>query len=210
MENNWKKIDGFDHYYINTVGEVYSEKTNRLLTPHLKNGYIFITLRTMVKDDVYTSKNYRVHRLVAKAFIDNPDNKPQVNHINADKRDNRVENLEWCTMEENIQHSKDLKLSRPGGILNKPKEVIRINPLDGTIKEYGSIQLAVKDLFIDEQLSAQKLAGKTKGIRRVLNGLTRSHKGYIFKYKSDVINQEIPKKNKTSNIDKILKFFKVK
>lgn len=182
MNEIWKKIEGYNHYYVNRIGDVYSEKSDMVLKPHIKNGYTFVSLQTPDKKN----KSVRIHRLVATAFIDNPDNKPQVNHINANKQDNTVENLEWCTMDENIAHSKELNLSGPGGRLNTSKEIIRINPSDGTIKEYGSIQMAVRDLYIDEGLNRQKITGKTKGVRRVLNGLHKSHKGFIFRYKSDI------------------------
>ena len=182
MENTWKKIEGFNHYHINRMGEVYSEKINRLLNSYLKNGYTYITLQTSDKK----KKNFRLHRLVAKTFIDNPDNKSQVNHINANKQDNTVENLEWCTGEENIAHAKELNLSGEYGRLNASKEIIRIDPSDGTIKEYGSIQMATRDLYVGEGLNARKIAGKTKSVRRVLNGMMKSHKGFIFKYKFDV------------------------
>lgn len=70
-----------------------------------KDGYHFIGLKKNQK-----AKYLRVHRLVALVFIDNPYNKPQVNHINGIKNDNRVENLEWCTLSENRQHAYDTGL----------------------------------------------------------------------------------------------------
>jgi hypothetical protein len=180
MEDIWKKIEGYNHYYVNKVGDIYSEKSERLLTPRIKNGYVFVTLHTPDRKN----KQVRVHRLVATAFIDNPENKPQVNHINANKLDNTLENLEWCTLEENIKHATKLSLSGEG--YNTAKEIVRINPLDGTMKEYSSILMAVRDLYDGEELTKRRIAGKTKGVRRVLNGLHKTHKGYIFKYKSEI------------------------
>lgn len=92
---------GKTKYLISKEGFVVNEKTGRKLKPQNNgNGYTKVTLTIQgVQIQKY------IHRLVAKAFIPNPENKPQVNHINGIKTDNKVDNLEWCTNQENQIHA---------------------------------------------------------------------------------------------------------
>jgi hypothetical protein len=102
-------IEGYEGLYsISSYGRVISHHSNRLLElKQSNNGYLRITL---CKDG--QPKTFQVHRLVAMAFIPNPDLKPTVNHINEDKTDNRVENLEWATCAEQNTHGTRIARAR--------------------------------------------------------------------------------------------------
>ena len=98
---NYKVIKDYPDYAITRDGEVCNLKTNRKLKPYKdRTGYICLNITRR------SSKiHFKIHRLVAVAYIDNINNYPQVNHINGIKADNRVENLEWCTPSQNIKHA---------------------------------------------------------------------------------------------------------
>lgn len=92
MQEIWKDIEGFENYQISNKGNVYSKKSGRLLAPH-PDGKGYLRVKFWENRKGYT---FKVHRLVAQAFIPNPDNLPQVNHKDETKDNNSVDNLEWC------------------------------------------------------------------------------------------------------------------
>lgn len=103
----WKTIPNYNLYQCSNKGEIKTfnwkgSGREAIMKPALdSNGYC----RTMLKRDDGKIHTIKVHRIVAQTFIDNPENKPSVNHINGVRNDNRLENLEWCTHSENLCHS---------------------------------------------------------------------------------------------------------
>ena len=148
MNNDqWKKIDGWD-YSVSSMGEVKNDKTGKIKTPVVSGGgYVQVAL--------YGEKKYKrffVHRLVATAFIPNPENKPQINHINGDKADNRAENLEWVTASENQHHRYD--------VLKKAKTTWNVE------KANAAVRKSVKCIETGEVFNSITEAAKACGVRQ--------------------------------------------
>jgi len=96
------EINGYPNYLIYDDGRVYNKKFKRFLKPCINNwGYEKVILS---KNGV--TKTLKIHRLVALHFIDNPENKPEVDHINDIRHDNRIQNLQWLTKKENMDKKK--------------------------------------------------------------------------------------------------------
>lgn len=153
-EEIWKDIEGFEGYYqVSNLGRVKrvaritvrgNGKSNnavyhipeRIKEPQTQTqGYLFVAL---YKNGVYKEK--RVNRLVAMAFIPNPENKSEVNHIDGNKNNNRVDNLEWVTDVENKRHAHKNGLMKP-----YKRPVQKIDENGNVIAEYESLKQAADE-----------------------------------------------------------------
>jgi hypothetical protein len=177
------KIEIFNNCYLLTQdGEVYSlinNAGNRRNTPYLLKTPIGRGNYKQVKLFVPTPEGKKyicitVHRLVATHFLPNPESKPEVNHINGNKLDNRLCNLEWVTKSENAIHAYKLGLRSPnlsalGRMNEKHSGSVPINKLtlDGVfIQRYPSMAQAKREGYSQGNISS------------VLNGTRKTHKGY--------------------------------
>ena len=101
LTEHWKDIEGFSNYRVSNFGNVWSKKNNIILKPYKTNrGYLTVGFWLDGK-----KKRLSIHRLVAQAFLTNPNNLPEVNHINGCKTDNNLNNLEWASGSANVSHA---------------------------------------------------------------------------------------------------------
>jgi hypothetical protein len=187
MIEEWKEINGFEgKYWISNLGRVRGIKSTLKLKPK-DTGYTQVNL---YKSSKYITK--LIHRLVAEAFIPNPDNLPQIDHIDGNRENNCVTNLRWCTPSENNRNpvtthrKRVVNMGSNNPMYGKPssmrgvtksnhfnsKKVIRCSISGDSLEEYGSLIEAGEAVNASPSTISNCIAGRLK-----------SCKGYLWRWK---------------------------
>ena len=155
----WVNICGYENNYkISNYGRVYSVKNNSIINGYItKKGYHRVNLYKNGK-----SHSYAIHRLVALHFIPNPGQKNEVNHINGNKSNNKVENLEWVTNKENIDYTYKYSMSKA------QKKVAKIDKNNNVILE----------IFVSLAEAGRQTNSKYQNISRCCKNKNYTHNGF--------------------------------
>jgi hypothetical protein len=193
MDNSieiWKDIEGYEGMYqVSNMGRVRSldrvkpnsggQIAKGHILPHSDNrhGYRFVSLWKFNK-----GRRFYVHRLVASAFIPNPNNFPIINHKDEDKSNNRHDNLEWCTQKYNINYGNHMKRLKESYIANGNNRPIDVYDMKGTfLKTFDCSNEVCKELGVQR-----------RGLYLACQGVTKSYKGYRFAFHGEPLKKYEP------------------
>ena len=187
----WKDISDYDNYEVSTLGNVRNKKTGRVLKAANIGGYYSVGL------SCGKTKSYSVHQLVAQAFLENTENKPQVNHIDKNGLNNKVSNLEWVTNKENSIH-------RSNGVKQTTNQKLTIWRIDVTsgekLEKYNSIEDASK--WVIEKGLATSFHSVRSSISCSIRGVYKSTLGFKWaKTEHENLDDEIWKEITIENED---------
>lgn len=159
----WKTLNEYPLYKISRNGEIYSTWVKKMKKQTIRGGYKLVSVTNISGEE----KKMFVHRLVALAYISNPNNYPIVNHKDGDPSNNSVENLEWCTYSQNSQHAHDIGLNKA------KKAVVKMDTQGNILSVYKSMREAAQSIGLSPDI-----------ISRVCRGAGRNKKagGYRWAY----------------------------
>lgn len=161
----WTTIQEASNYEVSTYGNIRNKITQKILKGRLtKSGYLQVSLKI---DETNKFSNRYIHRLVAIYWIDNPENKREINHKDGNKENNNINNLEWVTSSENQKHRHSIGINKTSN-----RRVGKFTKDGELVAEYNSIQAAAN--------------AENNGIRvsidNVVHGKRKSLKGFIWKF----------------------------
>ena len=172
--DQWVKTPTNPNYIVSNTGKIRREGSDRGLSVRDRKGYLSVDLYENSK-----RKTERVHRLVAEAFVPNPDNKPYVNHKDGNKHNNNASNLEWVTSKENCRHAWNNGLTKPSySMLGKKNPNAGRKGIPIRIVETGEV-------FRSSIECEKAINGDNRHINDCLKGRQATHRGYHFEYVED-------------------------
>lgn len=161
----WTTIQEASNYEVSTYGNIRNKTTQKILKGRLtKSGYLQVSLKI---DETNKFSNRYIHRLVAIYWIDNPEDKREVNHKDGNKENNNINNLEWVTSSENQKHRHSIGINKTSN-----RRVGKFTKDGELVAEYNSIQ---------EAANAEN-NGIRVSIDNVVHGKRKSLKGFVWKF----------------------------
>lgn len=159
MKETWKNVVGLENYYqVSSLGRIYSKVKSKIITQRIRLGYYSVGL---YDPRIKKQNTHRVHRLVAFAFLSNALNKPQVNHIDGNKFNNTVINLEWVTGLENIRHAHKFIIKHSKGSKNAASKLTETK-----VKKIGRL--------LNKGISCNKIAKQYQVSFSLIAGIKRN------------------------------------
>ena len=182
-EEVWKILDNFLNYEISSYGNLRNKTTNNTFNPCIKSGY----LGTSLKHNDGDVKPMKIHRLVALSFIPNPENKYSVNHIDHNKLNNNLSNLEWATSSEQNKHKR--KPKKEIQELVSSRSVWRIDKnTNEKLEYYKTIRKAAQWIF-DNNLTSVKEFNDGNNIKTKISAVAQGRRLTTFGYKWEYCNE---------------------
>jgi hypothetical protein len=173
----WKEINGFSNYEISSNGNIKNKGNQKILKASIKSGYLCVS----ITDRNCTRHSFNIHRLVALNFILNPENKETVNHINHNRLDNNVNNLEWSTTTEQNNHKRKCKKEILELVSSRP--IWRVDKdTNETIELYQTIRFASQWVF-DNKLTSITEFNNGNNIKTKICAVARGKRNTAFGYK---------------------------